>query len=271
MTQSAILAAPAPFSSAAKPAPRQASPFQFKPFTALNAMGKLIANKEDTAQVFVIMRALSGRSIPKGYLRLLGEPDGGRIALEAEELSKRLDDHDALRTLPEGSVGRTYLAFVEREDLSAEGLAEESRRGMDGDVDAAHPYAWYGRRMRDVHDIWHVLTGYNRDALGEACLVAFSYAQTRALGFGFIAFAAANELARHHLKGQPVRKAVWEAYQHGKHAAWLPGVDYPALLAMPLKAARAHLRIAPPETYLAVPEALRSEALLTKPGPSAGL
>jgi ubiquinone biosynthesis protein COQ4 len=34
-----------------------------------------------------------------------------------------------------------------------------------------------------VHDIWHVLTGYRRDALGEACLVAFSYAQTRGLGW----------------------------------------------------------------------------------------
>jgi ubiquinone biosynthesis protein COQ4 len=35
---------------------------------------RLIADKEDTAQVFEIMRALSGNAIPKGYRRLLSTP-----------------------------------------------------------------------------------------------------------------------------------------------------------------------------------------------------
>jgi ubiquinone biosynthesis protein COQ4 len=244
---------------------------RLQPVTALKAMGRLIADKEDTSQVFIIMRALTGRSISNGYRRLLETPQGGRIALHAEELAKRLDDHDTLRTLPEGSVGRAYLAFMEEENLSAEGLAEESRRAASTEIDLEHPYAWYGRRLRDVHDIWHVLTGYGRDALGEACVVAFSYAQTKSLGFGFIAAAAAQEMSRH-LKGQPIRKAVWEAYTHGRQAAWLPGEDYQALLAEPLQDARARLKVAAPVTYLAVPAALRANALTpTTPASSAAL
>ena len=63
------------------------------------------------------------------------------------------------------------------ENLSAQGLADISAR-INGRNLILHPYAWMGRRTRDSHDIWHVLSGYHRDALGEACLVAFSYAQT---------------------------------------------------------------------------------------------
>ena len=53
--------------------------------------------------------------------------------------------------LPEGSVGRAYLNFTTSENISAQGLIEESRKGIDETIDSAHPYAWYGRRLRDIH------------------------------------------------------------------------------------------------------------------------
>ena len=42
-----------------------------QPLRALRAVRRLIADKEDTVQVFEIMRALAGKAIPKGYRRLL--------------------------------------------------------------------------------------------------------------------------------------------------------------------------------------------------------
>src|SRR6185295_17307919 len=117
---------------------------------------------------------------------------GGAIAFRHQELAEILSDREFLARLPEGSVGRAYLHFTTTENISAQGLIEESRKGHDDDgLDSAHPYAWYGRRMRDIHDLWHVLTGYGRDALGEACVVGFSYAQTRGLGWALIAVGAA--------------------------------------------------------------------------------
>lgn len=239
---------------------QQAKPFSLGLPRALGALKKLIADKEDTAQVFEIMRALSGASIPKGYKKLLETPEGGRIAYRRTELAAVLDDHDALRKLPAGSVGRAYLAFVESEQLSAQGLANESAKVRDIDFEVEHPMAWYGRRLRDVHDLWHVLTGYGRDALGEASLVAFSYAQTKSLGFALIALAGAREIKRG-MPGQPIYACVREAHRNGRAAAWLPGVDYEKLLAEPLEAARARLNIAPPATYRAIPAALREEAM----------
>ena len=237
-----------------------AVPFEklgYRPLVALRAIGKLLKDKEDTAQVFEIMRALSGNSIPKGYAKLLETPQGGAIAYRRQELAEILSDRAFLERLPEGSVGRAYLNFTTSENISAQGLIDESRRAHNQDVERVHPFAWYGRRLRDVHDLWHVLTGYGRDAIGETCLVAFSYAQTKSLGFGFIGLVGAFKL-RHELPGQPMLKAVWEAYRHGAKAAWLPGEDYISLLSEPLDRARARLNIAEPAIYHAVPAEWRN-------------
>ncbi|CAN5408259.1 hypothetical protein BH10PSE4_BH10PSE4_17690 [soil metagenome] len=235
-----------------QPVLRQRDAFQMQPLRALKAVRRLIADKEDTAQVFEIMRALSGRSVPKGYRRLMGTTQGGRIAYEREEFAERLSDKAWLAQFGPGTVGAAYRDFIAPRGLTAEGLAEESRKVRDGDVDAPHPLAWYGRRMRDVHDVWHVLTGYGTDALGEVCVVAFSYAQTRSLGFAVIALAALRQFTKQKT-GQPYRAAVREAWRNGRAAAWLPEVDYPALFALPLDAARRQLKVGPNTVYQNIP------------------
>ena len=224
---------------------------------ALGALRRLFADKEDTSQVFEIMRALNGPSVGKGYLQLLHTPGGGRLAYERVELAARLMDDAWLDSLPEGSVGAAYREFVRGEGLSAHGLAEESRKGLaDGQIDLPHPFAWYGRRIRDTHDIWHILTGYGRDSTGELCLVAFSYSQTKSLGWALIGWGGL--LKARGKGGKPYRKAVLEGFARGKAAAWLPGEDYERLLSEPLDAARRRLGINRPAAYEAIPAAARN-------------
>jgi ubiquinone biosynthesis protein COQ4 len=224
---------------------------------AWRSLQKLLADKEDTRQVFEIMRALNGKSTAKGYIKLLETPEGGRLAFERKEFADRLMDDVWLDSLPAGSVGAAYREFIRAEDLSAEGLADVSREGIN-DVDNPHPYAWFGRRTRDVHDIWHILTGYHRDALGEACLVAFSYAQTKGLGWALIAFGAAS---RSRGTGYPAIKAIWQGYTRGKAAKWLLGEDYETLMAEPLEAARKRLGLTPATIYDSIPANVRNGVL----------
>jgi ubiquinone biosynthesis protein COQ4 len=235
-------AAPAPDAPIAKPR-RQWG-------VALKALGRLLNDKEDTGQVFDIMAALNGDSTAKGYARLLTTPQGGRLAYERVELASKLMDDAWLDSFAPGTVGAAYRHFIRSENISAEGLAEISRQ-KHGQVEVRHPYAWFGRRTRDTHDIWHVLSGYHRDGLGEACLVAFSYAQTKSLGWALIAVGAALRT-----RGGPKRpyvKAIWQGYQRGKAAKWLAGEDYERLMAEPLEAARRRLNITPPTIYDAIP------------------
>jgi len=225
---------------------------------ALRALRRLLRDKEDTGQVFEIMGALNGDSTMKGYLRLLETPQGGRLAYERVELAPRLMDDAWLDSFAPGTVGAAYRHFVRSENLSAEGLAEISRSRR-GPIDVSHPYAWFGRRTRDVHDLWHILSGYHRDGLGEACLVAFSFAQTGSLGWALIALGAAlrpRRGAKH-----PFRRAIWQGYQRGKAAKWLAGEDYEALMSEPLDAARRRLNITPATIYDAIPPAERDGAV----------
>jgi ubiquinone biosynthesis protein COQ4 len=220
---------------------------------ALRALRRLLNDKEDTGQVFEIMRALNGTATRDGYNRLLTTVQGGRIAYERAELAAKLMDDAWLDSFAPGTVGASYRDFVRSEQLSAEGLAEVSRMGEKG-VDLQHPYAWFGRRTRDVHDIWHILSGYHRDGLGEACLVAFSYAQTGGLGWALIGVGAAIRTRKGE---QPYARAIWQGYQRGKAAAWLLGEDYGRLLNEPLEAARRRLNITPATLYNAIPVAAR--------------
>ncbi len=228
-------------------------PQRMRPLTAFRAFRKLIRDKEDTAQVFEIMRALTGRSGAIGYNRLLKTAEGGRQAFLRDELALKLDDPVWLARFGPGTVGAEYKAFRDLRGFTAEGLAETARETAP-EIDAPHPVVWYSRRLRDVHDIWHVLTGYGTDALGEACVVSFSYAQTRNLGFGFIGWGAAREIQREN-RSIPARRAVLQAWRNGRRAQWLPGLDYEALFAEPLETARARLGIRPASTYAGVPAA----------------
>lgn len=216
--------------------------------TAFDAIRKLMANGDDTTQVFRIMRALNVGNAPMNYARLIATEEGGRLAYERTELAQRLTDKAFVAQFAPGTVGAAYRDFLETTGYSADGLAEVSR--INREEDMIHPYAWFGRRVRDTHDIWHVLTGYKADeSLGEACLVAFSYAQVGGLGWAFIAGAASLKSLK--ITGNRLfAKAVWEGYAHGKRAKWISGEDYEKLLAEPIDAARARLGIAEPVAYL---------------------
>lgn len=214
---------------------------------AARALCTLLANGDDTTQVFVIMRALNGDQVPRHFARLMRTADGPRLAYRRVELAQRFSDPAFIASFAAGTVGAAYRTFLEATGYSAAGLAEISN--LDGAPLIEHPYAWFGRRTRDVHDIWHVLTGYKADeTMGEAALVAFSYAQTGGLGWAFIGAGAALKSLRV-TRGTLFAKAVWEGYRNGRRAAWLMGEDYEALLHEPLEAARARLRIAEPVAY----------------------
>src|SRR3954468_23656806 len=85
---------------------------------ALRSLRRLLNDKEDTGQVFEIMRALNGSSTAKCYLRPPETPHGGRIAFQREEFAQRLMDDAWLDSLPEGSVGAAYRDFIREEQLS---------------------------------------------------------------------------------------------------------------------------------------------------------
>ena len=217
---------------------------------ALVALRRLLADGNDTVQVFRIMRALNADIGARNYNRLVKTAEGQGIAARRTELARLFSDPTYIAAFEPGTVGAAYRDFLNRTGYSAMGLADIS---MADNVqhDAEHPYAWFGRRERDIHDIWHVLTGYQADEpLGEACLVAFSYAQTKGLGWAAIALGASLK-ARHVTGRWTFARAVIEGYRNGKRAHWLSGEDYETLMHEPIDQVRARLGIPDPVKYRA--------------------
>ena len=218
---------------------------------AVRALQRLFKNKEDTAEVFEIMFALNGRAYAADFARLLETADGGRIAYERVEFAERLMDPAWVESFPPGSVGAAYREFQTTQHLSVQGLIDESHKGVPAtELDQRHPYAWWFRRVRDLHDIWHVLTGYGRDALGEMCLAAFAHREVQGAGWALIVMG--GFLRCHGPAAGQARRAMLEARARATRAAWLPGEDYERLMFEPLESARSRLRLSTPHAYEAV-------------------
>ena len=98
-----------------------------------------------------------------------------------------------------------------------------------------------------MHDLWHTLTHYGRDELGEVCLLAFTCAQSPNRGLAFIVLVGVFQLSKRY--GLGVATAAYRAYQDGKNAAWLPAQDWEFLLTQPIGNVRAQLNIRPPQRY----------------------
>ena len=215
------------------------------PIAALRAVRNLMRKREDTQQVFLLIEALRGRTTLRQLARFRRTETGRAVLGENRRLLDRLSDWASLAALPAGTLGRAYYDFMAAESLSAEGLVALSQIER---PPAADEVTLFRERNREMHDLLHVLTGYGRDPLGEACLVAFSYAQTGLKGFALIAVFAARRIARAR-PGQPVRRAVFEGYRHGRSAGWLPGADWEALLTQPVGAIREQFAIKPATCY----------------------
>ena len=195
-----------------------------QPIVALKAIRRLIADPEQTQEVFTIIRALSGPSLQLGYERFAATGVGQRILREEIDLLDTLQNRDYLESLPANSLGRHYLQFVRTENLSAAGLVDASDPAHIDELEGN--LARFANRQRDMHDLWHTLTGYGRDTLGELCLLSFTYAQTQNRGVGFICLVGAQKLRAEY--GNGVYKAAWRAYRDGKQAAWLAAEDWEA-------------------------------------------
>ncbi len=218
---------------------------RMQPLVALRALKTLVNDPEQTDQVFVIIKAMSGDSLEQSFRQFETTPVGQKVLEEERCLLDTLLDRETLRTYATGTFARAYLNFVESEGITADGLVEAS----ESDEQIEEPrLRRFGNRMRDQHDLWHVLTGYGRDTFGEACLLAFTYAQTRNRGLGIIALVGMLKLSKE-LEGAGVRSAMRHAYKAGKNAAWLPQQDWEALLAKPIDEVRQELNIPAPAVY----------------------
>lgn len=150
---------------------------------ALKSLCQLYRNPNNSVAVFKYAYAINGPQLKKILKRLLSTEEGGRFLMHHPEIQ---------------------LNTFERETKAARG------------INRMHPYSWIARRVRDLHDYSHWVTGYDRSVFGEGCLAFFHLGQM--LEPFYAGIALVSLLKRHKLRHI---RAYIRAYQIGKESEWL--------------------------------------------------
>ena len=195
----------------------------------LDALG-LVVGRGDATMVRRIQESEVGRALLRTRQPVLG------IAA----------DRKRLRELPEGSFGRCYLEFLEERGLDPVELAEiahQARAASGGFVPNAScaDVEYVHERVRDIHDLTHIATGYDSDFGSEFGLIAFMAQQNHQFE---IMVSVLISMTIEAFKGRPdLFKTFYNGWKRGRDAEYLLAVDWDALLHLPLNEVRTRLRV----------------------------
>jgi len=222
------------------------APGRVRPILALRGLVRVLFDPEDTEAGALFVRATDGAQPERNFQRFAADPIGARILAEGRSLPALLCDRDGLRARPSGSLARRYLAFVEEESISAEGLTEATApvRLKLGAADPAR--ILFEDRLSVMHDLWHVLLGYSRDILGEVQVLAFSHEQLHTRAFGWLLSFGAFFNER---QAPGTRALIALARERARRAPWFPALDWESLLPQPLDRIRESLQVGSPPHY----------------------
>jgi ubiquinone biosynthesis protein COQ4 len=209
-------------------------------------MRALRADPDDTAAAIRVIAALSGGSGRRDFARFQRSERGDRILREKRDLYDVLTDHERLEAMPPGSLGRTIINWFRRENISTQGLAQASaaaRGGVDRQVGEQEQI--YGARLRNLHDVFHVLAGYDRDLRGESAVLAFTIAQNYNRGIAYLVWNALREEGW----SSPGGKLIRGGYRRGRRAKRLVEQDWEELFERPIDEVREELAVGSPPVY----------------------
>jgi ubiquinone biosynthesis protein COQ4 len=198
---------------------------------ALGALSILFRDPNRLDQVLVFALNVNIKTVARSLSLVMHDPEGRRLLADQPRIDRVHVDFAALERLPDGTLGREYARF-----LSDNGISPEPFEALPDVGDERAAYLML--RMRQTHDLWHVLTGYRPDVRGELLLQAFTYAQIRAPSALLIATLGS---LRYGLRLPGHARDLLTAYRRGKAARFLPTFRWEERWATPVAELREEL------------------------------
>jgi len=180
---------------------------------ALRALSRVLRNPEETDQVLIFTTYANAGTNNDRIDNFFNDPVGHRLFDEHRALDSHTIDLDALYALPSGTLGHAYASFMKRH-----GLTPNVFDGPPDDITDEHR-SYVIQRMRQTHDLWHVVTNAETDPAGEVALQAFYYAHIGAPGSGILAALGMLKTVRHDRR---ILRDVAEMIGRGRNAKALP-------------------------------------------------
>lgn len=199
---------------------------------AARALTRLMRDPEDTRQVFLLYVSLNATSFPRVIERFLAEPEGRRLMDERPALDSTTLDFARLATLPAHTLGHAFGRH-----MADNGLSPDIFQAPPG---APPEVAYLAQRLRQTHDLWHVVTGYGTGVIDELALQAFTYAQMKAPGPLLLSLAGA---LRFGLGDRRAIQRIYQGYRRGLSARPMLAQPWESLWELPLAEVRARLNL----------------------------
>jgi len=138
-----------------------------------------------------------------------------------------------LAALPPGTLGHEYARFLEENKLSPAYFPM---------VPNETPAGYLLRRIRETHDIWHVIVDFDTSRPGEIGILAFGLAQFRSPVAALISAAAfVVTLSREPEKFEEMMDAFIQGYERGRRACFLLSQKFEEIWTRPLAQLRREL------------------------------
>ncbi len=179
--------------------------------TVARTLSTLARDPTRLDQVLLLAQSVNQGAILRALERFDVDPAGHALLTDRPRIDRDHVDLDALRELPDGTLGREYIRFLEDNGITPDAFGKEP--------DVGDPrVAYVMLRMRQTHDLWHVLTGFAPDVRGEVLLQMFTYAQTGAPSALLLAIFGTVRWA---LSWSGQREALRDAFARGKKTGFL--------------------------------------------------
>ncbi|MEM7555757.1 MAG: Coq4 family protein [Cyanobacteria bacterium P01_A01_bin.84] len=137
--------------------------------TTLKGCVSLIRDPSQTESVFDIVEGMRNTNASKFALKYIqSHPEVDKIIQERH--IPDIPNIEALLKYPQTSLGYTYASYIKESNFQADFYRK---------LKVKDDISYVLLRMRQSHDIWHIVTGFGTDSIGELGLQAFSLAQTR--------------------------------------------------------------------------------------------
>ena len=204
---------------------------------ALQALGRLLRDSERTDEV-VVGEEITAQAQLSYWVRngIFERGEGADLLRDQPELAKL--DLGELRSLPDQSLGREFARFLDDQGIDLSALAQPTP------YTSGPEESYLMRRIRQSHDLWHVLIGVGTRGHEEVLVHCFSIAQT---GFPYscviIFFGALKHMVLERRWG--ALGDARRAYRAGKNSASLLGTYWERRWREPLEGVRAEFQIQP--------------------------
>lgn len=147
----------------------------FKLYTKVKLLFSIFRYLKDPNQVDSVLK-LGGQLLAQNSLsdyqqRYLQNKEIAEMVKQKNGIQKI--EFEDLKSCSEGSLGLAYYHFIKTNNLDFNFYEKHTKDPLKNDKD----YIVF--RIRQTHDLWHLVTGFDTSQDGEAGLIAFYYAQLK--------------------------------------------------------------------------------------------